>query len=118
MLAARTTAFLRGVAIVALLFVAGCESMPVQEMSDARQAIMAAKEAGAEEHAAEALLAAEESLHSAEKYLNSKNYGVARREALRQSGIRVSLPTAVDGTIVGFIMAGGDFGEFGRHCLA
>jgi hypothetical protein len=82
MLAARTTAFLRGVAIVALLFSAGCESMPVQEMSDARQAIMAAKEAGAEEHAAEALLAAEESLHSAEKYLNSKNYGVARREAL------------------------------------
>ena len=82
MLAARTTAFLRGVAIVALLFAAGCESMPVQEMSDARQAITAAKEAGAEEHAAEELLAAEESLHSAEKYLSSRNYAVARREAL------------------------------------
>jgi hypothetical protein len=82
MLAARTTAFLRGVAILTLLFGAGCESMPVQEMSDARQAIMAAKEAGAEEYAAETLLAAEESLHSAEKYLNSKSYGVARREAL------------------------------------
>jgi hypothetical protein len=51
-------------------------------MSDARQAIMAAREAGAEEHVAEALLEAEESLHSAEKYLNSKNYGVARREAI------------------------------------
>jgi hypothetical protein len=82
MLAARTTAFLRGVAIVTLLFAAGCESMPVQEMSDARQAITAAKEAGAEEYAAEELLAAEESLQSAEKYLNSRNYGVARREAL------------------------------------
>ena len=82
MLAARTTAFIRGVAIVALLFAAGCESMPVQEMSDARQAITAAKEAGAEEHAAEELLAAEESLHNAEQYLSSRNYEVARREAL------------------------------------
>jgi hypothetical protein len=82
MLAARTTAFLRGVMVAALLLAAACESMPVQEMSDARQAIMAAKEAGAEEHAAEALLAAEESLHSAEKYLNSGNYAIARREAV------------------------------------
>ena len=64
------------------MFAAGCESMPVQEMSDARQAIMAAREAGAEEHAAEVLLEAEESLESAEKYLNSRNYGVARREAI------------------------------------
>ena len=68
--------------VAALLLAAACESMPVQEMSDARQAIMAAKEAGAEEHAAEALLAAEESLHSAEKYLNSGNYAIARREAV------------------------------------
>jgi hypothetical protein len=68
--------------IAALVLVAGCESMPVQEMSDARQAIMAAREAGAEEHAAETLLAAEESLHSAEKYLNTRNYSIARREAL------------------------------------
>ena len=82
MLAARTTAFLRGVLIAALLVAAGCESMPVQEMSDARQAIMAAREAGAEEHATESLLAAEASLHSAEKYLNARNYAIARREAL------------------------------------
>ena len=56
--------------------------MPVQEMSDARQAITAAREAGADEHATESLLAAEESLESAEKYLSSRNYGVARREAI------------------------------------
>ena len=61
--------------IAALLLAVGCESMPVQE-------ITAAREAGAEEHAAEVLLAAEESLHSAEKYLNSRNYAIARREAL------------------------------------
>jgi len=82
MLTGRITAFLRGVLIAALLTAAGCESMPVQEMSDARQAIMAAREAGAEEHATESLLAAEKSLHSAEKYLNTRNYAIARREAL------------------------------------
>jgi PBP1b-binding outer membrane lipoprotein LpoB len=82
MLPARTTAFVRIAIIAAAMFAAGCESMPVQEMSDARQAIMAAREAGAEEHAAEVLSEAEESLENAEKYLNARNYGVARREAI------------------------------------
>ena len=69
--------------LVALLLVAGaCESMPVQEMSDARQAISAARDAGAEMHAAEQLAAAENSLTSAEKYLNTRNYAVARQEAI------------------------------------
>ena len=36
------------------------------------------------------------------------------REALTQSGVRVSLAAESDGAIVGFIMAGVDFGEFGR----
>ena len=36
------------------------------------------------------------------------------REALTQSGVRVSLAAEADGAIVGFIMAGVDFGEFGR----
>jgi hypothetical protein len=77
-----TTSLLRALAVAALLALAACESMPVQEMSDARQAISAAREAGAEMHAAEKLMAAEASLQSAEKYLSSRNYGVARREAL------------------------------------
>ena len=82
MLAAHTTAVLRGIMIAALFVVAACESMPVQEMSDARQAITAAREAGAEEHAAEQLLAAEEALQSAERFLGTRSYGVARREAM------------------------------------
>ena len=68
--------------IAALFVVAACETMPVQEMSDARQAISAAREAGAEEHAAAQLQAAQASLDNAEKFLNTRNYGVARREAL------------------------------------
>ena len=69
--------------MIAALFVVGaCETMPVQEMSDARQAISAAREAGAEEHAAEQLMAAEAALESAEKSLSTRNYGVARQEAM------------------------------------
>lgn len=82
MLAAQTTVFLRGIFLAALFVVAACETMPVQEMSDARQAISAAREAGAEEHAAEQLQAAESALESAEKYLGTRNYGVARQEAM------------------------------------
>ncbi|MDJ0906544.1 MAG: DUF4398 domain-containing protein [Woeseiaceae bacterium] len=82
MLAAHTTAVLRGVLVAALLVVAACESMPVQEMSDARQAISAAREAGAEEHAAERLTAAEAALKKAERFLGTRSYGVARREAV------------------------------------
>ena len=36
------------------------------------------------------------------------------REALRESGIRVSLIAELDGAPVGFIMARVDFGEYGR----
>lgn len=50
-------------------------------MSDARQAIAAAKEAGAEERAAEDLRAAEAFLDSAERNLSERSYGSARRDA-------------------------------------
>lgn len=82
MLAAHTTVFMRAIMIATLVVVAACETMPVQEMSDARQAISAAREAGAEEHAVEQLMTAQTALESAEKYLNTRNYGVARREAM------------------------------------
>ena len=56
--------------------------MPVQEMSDARLAISAAKEAGAEEHAAADLGAAMHLLHSAEENLKSQDYAIARQDAV------------------------------------
>jgi hypothetical protein len=89
MLAARTTFLISTVAVALFAMVAGCESMPVQEMSDARQAIMAARDAGAEQYASEQLLAAEASLHSAEEYLNRRNYGVARREAVEAKSLAI-----------------------------
>ena len=79
----RLTGLMRAALLTALLVVAACQTAPpVQEMSDARQAISAAKEAGAAELAAADLEAAVELLDSAEKSINAKNYAQARRDAL------------------------------------
>ena len=68
--------------LVALLSLSACETAPpVQEMSDARQAIAVAREAGAEEFAAFHLRAAERYLASAEEALNKRAYNEARRDA-------------------------------------
>jgi hypothetical protein len=74
--------FLKGLLLTALLSAAACETAPpVQEMSDARQAIAVAKEAGAAERAAFHLKAAEDYLDSAERALSSHDYSEARRDA-------------------------------------
>lgn len=67
-----------------MVFGAGCGSgPPVQEMSDARQAISIAKEAGAATSAAEDLRQAEELLDSAERNLAVRAYSQARRDAVQ-----------------------------------
>ena len=74
--------FLKGLLLTALLSLTACETAPpVQEMSDARQAIAVAKEAGAAERASFHLKAAEDYLESAEAALNEHSYSVARRDA-------------------------------------
>ena len=83
MLSRRLTLFLRSIVLAALLVAAGCTtSPPVQEMSDARQAITAAREAGAAEYAADELDAAVEFLNSAENYLKNNSFHFARRDAI------------------------------------
>lgn len=65
-----------------MLFAAGCETAPpVQEMSDARQAIAVAKEAGAADKAAIHLKAAESYLQKAQQELNDRQYSQARYDA-------------------------------------
>ncbi|HEX9851591.1 MAG TPA: DUF4398 domain-containing protein [Woeseiaceae bacterium] len=67
-----------------LMLSAGCESgPPVQEMSDARQAISIAREAGAATAAGEDLSQAEALLESAEKNLAGRAYSQARRDAMQ-----------------------------------
>lgn len=76
----------RGLLILLGLLLAGCAAVPpVQEMSDARQAISAAREAGAAQYASDRLNQAESLLESAEEYLtwnNSSGYWSARRAAV------------------------------------
>lgn len=73
---------LKGLLVSTLLYLAACETAPpVQEMSDARQAIAVAIEAGAEERAAFHLKAAEDYLESAQQALNEHAYSEARRDA-------------------------------------
>ena len=84
MLSSRLIIFLRSALLVLLLVAAGCQTAPpVQEMSDARQAITAAKEAGAAERAPDDLRAAVEFLESAEQSISAKNYVQARRDAVQ-----------------------------------
>ena len=61
---------------------AACLAPPVQEMSDARQAITAAEDAGAASHAPDSLSAARALLNSAEAKLRGHQYREARRAAM------------------------------------
>lgn len=83
MLASYTTPLLRVLLFATFLAAAACQTAPpVQEMSDARQAIMAARNAGAAEKAPEDLRAAEEHEQEAKDLLSQKAYIRARRQAI------------------------------------
>ena len=83
MLTLKSTAAFLSIAVAALVLLSACETAPpVQEMSDARQAIAVAREAGAADVAAEELEAAEASLRSAQQKLNNHDYLEARRAAM------------------------------------
>jgi hypothetical protein len=79
--AQRALRFAAGVAVAVLV---GCAtSPPVQEMSDARQAIAAAEEANAAERAPDTLSEARRFLETAENLLREEAYGPARVNAVR-----------------------------------
>jgi hypothetical protein len=73
-------------AILAVLLtsavLSGCASAPVQEMSDARQAIRAAQNAGASQKAAIQLESAQTLMSSAERSLQKRLYRAAKRDAV------------------------------------
>jgi hypothetical protein len=74
----------RALVIMAGLLLAGCvTSPPVQEMSDARQAITAAEQANADNRAADTLAAARRFLAEAERQIQEEAYSAARMNALR-----------------------------------
>jgi hypothetical protein len=68
--------------LIAMAVLASCAVVPpVQEMSDARQAVEAAREAQAEKYAEQKLRSAEDSLELATKTLNQGEYEAARMAA-------------------------------------
>ena len=81
---------LRFIAVfVGILGLVGCSSAPVQEMSDARQAINAARVAGATENTSPDFYAAQAAIIRAEKHLEAQEYTRARyaaMEAKRHAG--------------------------------
>lgn len=68
--------------ILVLAVMAGCATAPTQEMSDARQAVQAARDAGANLHTPVAMESAEHELSQAEHELRGRNYKIARNDAL------------------------------------
>jgi len=67
--------------ICLVIALSACVSAPVQEMSDARQAIQAAKEAGADSQSQANLLKAEQLLKQAQQALEHGEYKMARNRA-------------------------------------
>jgi CTP synthase (UTP-ammonia lyase) len=59
----------------------GCAGMPLQQMSDARQAIRAAERAGAEKHAPELLGEARALVETARESMHQGEYRAARDDA-------------------------------------
>lgn len=76
----------KAIAFIVLLAVtvlsAACATAPTQEMSDARQSLQAARDAGAEKYARENLRAADDYLKQAERELELRYFGRARHDAI------------------------------------
>ena len=68
-------------ALLVTMTLTACAGAPVQEMSNARQAIKAAREAGAERAAPQTLSEAQTLLDRAQDRLQRRQYREARRDA-------------------------------------
>ncbi len=73
---------LKTLIIITMLLLSACSAAPIQEMSDARQAVQAAKSAGLEPQQSKLLELAEDHLKSAELKLKRRWYDSAREDAL------------------------------------
>jgi hypothetical protein len=69
------------VALLCGLLAAGCAGAPAQQMSDARQAIRAAEQAGAGQHAPQLLAEAQQLVERARLNLEKGEYRQARDDA-------------------------------------
>lgn len=70
-------------AFFAVIFLVGCSSLPVQELSDARLTIRSAYDAGAENYAMESLSEAEVLYQRASRFFEERDYGKAKTTAIQ-----------------------------------
>ena len=68
-------------ALLGAMQLTGCAGAPVQEMSNARQAVRAAQQAGGAKYAPEAMTEAERLLQSAKTNQSKGEYRTAREQA-------------------------------------
>ena len=92
--------FEKAFAVLVCCTLAACAGAPVQEMSNARQAIRAAHDAGAERVAPQQLTEARAYMERAESSLQSRNYRDARRNAVAARGKAVEALDAVQAVAV------------------
>ena len=78
------------VALLILLTISACTTMPAQEMSDARQALQAADQVNAEEKAPAAYEEAKRLLDQAQSEISRHNYYEAKRlaDAAKKAALR------------------------------
>lgn len=79
--------------VLGVACLAACKGPPVQEMSDARQAIAAARAAGAAQHAPQDLEAAQAAISKAENDLHQEHFTRARiaaEEAKRRAAVALA----------------------------
>lgn len=80
----------RALILLLTLVGAGCAAAPIQEMSDARQAIAAAEDAEAAQLAPVPLTDAQRLLSEAEAQIRSGLWGMARANAIRARDLAVN----------------------------
>lgn len=79
----RIFTLLRCGSLIAILLLTACAGAPVQEMSNARQTVMAAQQAGAAATAPQAMEQAQKFLDDAQAALDAGDYAAARKAAER-----------------------------------
>ncbi|MEM9056115.1 MAG: hypothetical protein AAGD86_01485 [Pseudomonadota bacterium] len=82
--------------LAVLLALGACAHAPVQEMSNARQALKAAEASGALAPTSADYRAAEKLIRSAEDKLRQHSYRAARRDALEAKALAVSAMEAAE----------------------
>lgn len=90
-----------GLAVLAVAWLAACATAPTQEMSDARQSVQAAHDAGARDYASRNLRIAVDYLEEAERELELRYFGrakhdavVAKSEALKARNVTLAIKEA------------------------